>query len=458
MKLRPWLSRLPGVVTRALVVGLITVARSHGADLMDVYDLARENDAILAGEQYQLEASRQGVPEAASALLPVLGATSQIDRTGSNVTYTGSPASSRQYNTVNWAVQLTIPLWRPGSIQNLKEAHAALGQSLMRYALAEQELLLRVAQAYFDIAAAEESVVAADAEVKALQEQRTVASRSFQKGVVSVTDVDAATSRTELAISGQLAANSDLEGRRAELQRIIGPLPSALARLGKGTLALAPVLDGSDDWARRASENNVKVLALQSALQVARLEVQKARMQRLPTVEAVASYGRNYSSGNNTNPFDYGTNAYIKQAGVQFNLPLLDGGGMHAQVVEAVAKERKAQSDLEAGRRDAATDAREAYQGVLKGVAQVKALGAAIEASESAVKGSQAGYRLGIRINSDVLDAQRELYSAQRDWTKARYETLIQLLKLKAAAGVLQRPDLANINSMLVREDGVGLR
>jgi outer membrane protein len=446
---RRWVTRLRAIGVSSLLVGMFGGPPLRAADLLEVYRLARENDPTLAGEHYQLEASEQSVPEAASALLPVLSANSQVDRTGGDVTYTANPTSTRQYNSVIWTLQLTVPLLRPGSIQDFREAHTARDQARTRYALAEQDLLLRVAQAYFEVVIAEEVVAAADAEVRAMNEQHAVASKSYQKGVVSVTDVDQATSRAELAVSSQLAATADLETKRSELEKIIGPLPLTLDGLAKGSVTLAPNLDGSDDWARRASENSLKVLGLESAVQIARLEVQKARMQRLPTVDAVASYGRNYSSGNSINPLDYGTNAYVKQAGVQFNLPLLDGGGMHARMAEAMAKERKAQSDLEAARREAAADAREAYQGVLKGVAQVKALSAAIEASENAVKGSQAGYRLGIRINSDVLDAQRERYSAQRDWAKARYDTLIQFLKLKAAAGVLQRSDLTTINSLL---------
>jgi len=451
-----WLTGLRAVAEISLVIGLLYVPQARSADLLEVFRLARDNDPTLAGEHYQLQASEQSVPEATSALLPVLTANSQVDRTGGDVTYTGSPTSSRQYNSVIWTVQLTVPLLRPGSIQNLREARVSVDQARTRYALAEQDLVLRVAQAYFDILVAEESLSAAEAEVRAMQEQGTVASKSYQKGVVSVTDVDEATTRAELALSGQLAASADLESKRAELEKIIGPLPSSLDGLAKGSLALATNLDSSEEWARRASQNSLKVVGLESAVQIAGLEVKKARMLRLPSVDAIASYGRNYSSGNNTNPFDYGTNAYVKQAGVQFNLPLLDGGGMHAQVAEAMAKERKARYDLEASRREAAADAREAYQGVLKGVAQVKALGAAIEASERAVKGSRAGYRMGIRINSDVLDTQRERYAAQRDWAKARYDTLIQLLKLKAAAGVLQISDLTAINSMLGSEDVAG--
>jgi outer membrane protein len=419
------------------------------ADLLEVYQLARQNDPTLAGEHYQLEASEQTVPEAQSALLPVLSASSQLDRTGGDVAYSGSPAASRQYNSVIWTLQLTVPVLRPGSIQDLREAHATLDQARMRYALAEQDLLLRVAQGYFDVASGQEAVEAAQAETRATREQRLVASKSFQKGVVSVTDVDEAASRSELALSRELAANADLESKRTELAKIIGVLPTALTGLAKGSVSLAPSLDSMEEWAQRAAQNSLKVRSLQSAVQVAAMEVLKAQTQRLPTVDAIASYGRNYTSGNNTNPLDYGTNAHIKQAGVQFSIPILDAGGIHARVSEARAREHKAEADLEVARREAMADAREAYQGVLKGVAQVKALSAAIDASENSVKGSEAGYRAGLRINSDVLDAEREHYSARRDRARARYDTLLQFLKLKAAAGALRTSDLSMINSLL---------
>jgi outer membrane protein len=375
-----------------------------------------------------------------------------LSRTGGNVTYTGNPPSGREFNSVVWTIQLTVPLLRPGSIENFREARVQNEAAQAQFAFAEQDLMLRVAQAYFDVAAARETVAAADSEMTATREQLAIARRSYEKGVASVTDVDESTARSELAVATHVAAQTGLENKRTELSKIIGTAPTPLAGLTPGSLELSPALDSIDQWSSQARVQNLKVVGLEAAVRVSQLEVQKAQLQRLPTLDAVVSYGRNFSSGNNTNPFDYGTNAQIKQAGVQFSLPLLDGGALHAQVAESRARQHKAEADLEAARRQAAADAREAYEGVLEGMAQITALDAAIRASENAVKGSQAGYRLGIRINSDVLNAQRERFAAQRDLVRARYDTLMQWLKLKASIGALRGSDLTWINSMLAQD------
>jgi len=177
--------------------------------------------------------------------------------------------------------------------------------------------------------------------------------------------------------------------------------------------------------------------------------VARTRAQRLPTLDMVASAGRNYSSGNINNPDDFGTRASDQQIGLQLSLPIVDGGGIHALGLEAKANLRKAQADLDAIGRQSAAEAREAYFGIVSGLAQIKALESAVEAGESSVTGNGAGYRLGIRINSDVLDAEQQLYAARRDLAKARYDTVMQGLKLKAAAGDLGEADVLLIDRLL---------
>jgi outer membrane protein len=343
-----------------------------------------------------------------------------------------------------------MPLVRPQAIVAYRESHQQVAQSEAAVTLAEQDLIVRVANAYFDVLTAQESLAAADAEVKATEEQQALARRSFAKGVSSITDVDEATTHAESSRSQRLATQTDLEVKRAELEKITGITPAELAPLRPDAQILPPDPQDPGMWVAQAKENHPSVVAFVASVQVARLEVEKARLARLPTLDAVASYGRNYSSGNNINPIDYATNAHIRQAGVQLTLPILDGGGLHAQVGEARARQHRAEADLEGARRQAAVDARSAYEAVVNGIAQIKALRAAIDASVNSVKGNLAGYKLGLRINSDVLEAERERYAAQRELAKARYDALLQGLKLKAATGTLGVADVRAVNEMLV--------
>ena len=200
--------------------------------------------------------------------------------------------------------------------------------------------------------------------------------------------------------------------------------------------------------ARKARIADVR--AAKAALTAANIEISRTRSARLPSVDLVASYGANYSSGNIVNPVNYATHVHDKEVDLQVTVPLLDGGGLNAQIAESRALRNEAQENLEAARRQAGMGARQAFDEVVSDISQVKALRVAIAAGEEAVNGNRAGYSLGIRINSDVLDAEQQLYGSRRDLAQARYDALLEGLKLKAAAGELTEQDVAAINGMLV--------
>jgi outer membrane protein len=306
-----------------------------------------------------------------------------------------------------------------------------------------------LSRAYFDAIVGERHVVTAHAQLQALTEQLAAARRSFQAGVASITDVDDTQSRAALAQAQQVAAMNDLEASRAALEAIIGMPPSRLDALKADAALPRPIPSDVAQWVQRALEDNPSVKAAQAAAKAANFELDRTRSQRLPTVDLIASYGGNYSAGNIIEPTDFATHVRDTEVSIQFSMPLVDGGGMHAQALEAVAKRGKAQSDLTAAERQAALDARQAYAAVLSGVSQVEALETGVAAGQNSVKGNTIGYGLGIRINSDVLNAEQQLYSTMQDLEKARYDTLYEGLKLKAATGELSGLDLKAINALL---------
>lgn len=177
--------------------------------------------------------------------------------------------------------------------------------------------------------------------------------------------------------------------------------------------------------------------------------VRRNRAEYLPTLDLTASHGKSHSSGSLTTPADYTTAVTSQQAGVQLNFPIFAGGGTSARVSEAIANKSKARADMETARRQVAADARQAYAGIENGLSQVEALESTVDSSRNSVKGNRAGFGLGIRMNSDVLNAEQQLYTAQRDLAKARYDTLFQGFKLKAAAGILAEPDVAEVSAQL---------
>jgi outer membrane protein len=210
-----------------------------------------------------------------------------------------------------------------------------------------------------------------------------------------------------------------------------------------------PEPDNAEDWVSQAQDNNPLVRAQLFSLRAAGYTVTKAQAGNFWTLDFVASYGTNYSSGSTTMPLGYESRVKSNVAGFQFTMPIFAGGLNRSQVREALINKDKLGAQLEEARRKASAEAEQAYAGIVSGIAQSEALKAAVESGESSVKGNQAGYKLGIRINSDVLNAEQQLYTSKRDLVKARYDTLLQGLKLKAAAGVLNEDDVAAINRML---------
>jgi len=448
-------------------VGLIVIsacgaaATARSADLRDLYVLALTNDPTYQSAAFSLQAARQLRPEAFAALLPSLIANGSGSRTFGRTQYTDVPLVNRSFDTDQWVLQLTQPLFRAESLLAYGEARASVEQAVAQYALAEQDLILRVTRAYFDEVVAERHVITAQAQVTSLSEQLHAARHSFEAGVASITDVDDTQSRAALAEAQHVAATDDLESSRAALEAITGRAPPILSGLKSEAVLPRPNPGDVSAWVERAIVDNPSVKAANAAVTVADYELDRGHAERLPTIDMVATYGGNYSSGNITEPTNFGANVKDRAISVQVTVPLFEGGAIRAHVAEARAKRAKAQADYTGAQRQSALSARQSYAAVLSGVSQVHALETAVAAGQSAVKGNRVGYGLGIRINSDVLNSEQQLYSSMQDLEKARYDTLFEGLKLKAAAGELSADDLRAVNSLLepgsaVDENAVG--
>lgn len=434
----------------ALIATLGSAVATRADDLMDLYAMAQANDPTFQGARYTLQAAKEKRPEAFSALLPVISANGSANRTVGDTLYTGTPEISRQFNGDQWVLQLTQPVFHADNILAYDEARAEVTQAMAVYANAEQDLMLRLSRAYFDEIVAERHLTAARAQIQSLDEQLDATNHSFRSGVASITDVDDTRSRMAQAQAQQVGAMNDLQASQAALEAIIGVPPPPLAPLREDAKVPEPSPSDVGSWVAQASTDNLQVKAAQAAQRVAGFELDRSRAARLPTIDIVAGYGGNYSAGNITEPENFGTQVHDKQISIQFNLPLVDGGGMHAQVVEARALNNKAAQDVIAAQRQAVLDARQAYLALMSGRAQVDALQTAVEAGQSALKGNRLGYGLGIRINSDVLGAEEQLYGSVRDLDKARYDALYESLKLKAATGGLSEEDLMKVNALLM--------
>lgn len=453
MKRTPSIRRIAaaGIVISALM-GSGAVRPAYSLDLLGAYLLAKAHDPTFGAARSALQAAEERVPQARSALFPALGASGTGSEIIGNTEYTGTPAVRRSFRGYQWALQLTQPVFGAPQYFAYSESKAIANQARARFDSAQQDLIIRVSQAYFDTLVALAALDVANAQARSLEEQFDAATRSFKDGVASVTDVAESQARAASAHADLAKATSGLDAKRAALEAIIGSEAVELAPLLADVVVPHPDPENVTAWTSRAQTANPDVRAAEAALTAANIEISRTRSARLPSVALVASYGSNYSSGNIVNPINYATHVHDKEVDLQVSVPLLDGGGMHAQVAESRALRNEAQENYEAARRQAGTDARQAFDEVVSDLSQVKALQVAIAAGQEAVNGNRAGYSLGIRINSDVLDAEQQLYGSRRDLAQARYDALLEGLKLKAAAGELTEQDITDINGMLVEQ------
>lgn len=450
MKDEPTHRALPARCSRigAAVLLLIGSMASAGAQtLMDVYEKALAHDAQYNAARRMLDAGLEKGPQGRAGLLPSINVVGGRTHQMGDASFSDAPYIYRDVRSWNWSLQVTQPLIRFANIAGYAQGQAQVRQAQAQFVQAEQDLMLRVAQAYFDVQVAQESMQVAQAQVQAIGEQRTLAERTYDVGTGTVTDVHEARARHALTQAQQVTAQNDLEVKLAELERLVGePLRLPAMRMRQG---LPPLSLGMQEWLGQATTQNPQVLVQQAALDVAHQEVNKSRAAHAPTLDLVASQGLNYSSGTLSSPADLSTKVNTFQRGFQFTVPLFAGGATQSKVREALALEEKALEDLIGAQRQAASQARQAYAGVVNGQAQVQALEVAVAAGRNAVESNKIGFTIGTRINPDVLNAEQQLYAAMRDLSKARADAAIQALKLKAAAGVLQGEDLAALEQIL---------
>lgn len=433
----------------ALMFAGMLLDQAQAADLAEVYRLALLNDPAFEVARYTLKSAQEKSPQALAGLLPTISASGSNNITRADTQFSNNWPVTRDVHAWNWSLQLTQPLLRLQNFYAYDEAQMLEEQAKAQYAAAIQDLILRVSKAYFEMLSSQEGIKVGEAEIAAAEEQLNLAQKAFDKGVAAVTDVRDSKARVDLAKSHLVAAQSELEAKTAELARIVDDVPGRLAALKPLVVIPAPQPEDSKVWIDRARDHHPAVMAARYGLMVTEARVGKNRSEHAPTLDLVASYGENYSSGTTTMPTDFASRGQSRIAGIQFTVPLFGGGGTSARVAEAIANKYTAGAELELARRQAGTDARVAYAGVVNGLSQITALESAVESSQIALNGSHAGYKLGVNKNIDVLNAEQQLFTAKRDLVKARYETLLQALKLKAAAGILNEDEILKINGLL---------
>ncbi|MBV8619803.1 MAG: TolC family outer membrane protein [Curvibacter sp.] len=431
-----------------LLAALATQVQAQS--LTELFDAARGYDAGYNAARAQFDATLARSDQARANLRPTVGLQSQLQRTEVSGNIDTVPYFRHPYGTWQNGISLTQPLYRPGNVAAYEQGKRLLDQADAQLALADQDLIVRVSQAYFDVLAAEDNLQTVQAQKKAVEEQLASAKRNFEVGTATITDTREAQARRDLVLSQEIAAGNDLQVKRLFLDQLVGRNGIQPRPLKPGLDLPALPSDRVDAWVESSREHPNVQLA-RTALEIARLEVQKAEAGEKPTLDLNASYGyaRNVD-GSSLNPAStLSSRIYQGAVGITLNVPLYAGGALQGRIRETLSLEDKARNDLEGAERGVAQATRSAFFGVVSGLSQVKALEAAELSSQSALEANQLGYQVGVRINIDVLNAQSQLYQTRRDLAQARYNVLVGGLRLRQANGSLREEDLQAVNALL---------
>ena len=426
-----------------LSIGLaVLFGQADAANLTDIYRLAQQNDAVYASAQAAYQAGMEKLLQARSLLLPSLNLAAGLNHyeTDTNV------SDPKHYTSPGLTLTLIQPLYRKQNLEALEQARLQVQAVEAQLKLARQSLILRTAQAYFDVLQAQDNLATAQAQKAAIAQQLAQARKSFEVGAATIVDSHEAQASFDATVALEIAAGNDLEVKRRTLEKLIMAEAPKLDPLTSNVAAPRPQPDDMNAWVKQAEADSLSVAVGLANAEIARREVARQNAGYRPTLDLAVSYGL---TNNTVVGSVSGVDSRSAAIGLQLGWNLYQGGATRSLVREAVANQEKARFDLENARRQAALDTRQAYLGVVSGDARVAALQQAVVSSETQLKSTKLGQEVGVRTAVDVLNAEQQLYSAQRDLAAARYAALMSGLNLKAAAGVLSEADMQALDALL---------
>lgn len=459
------------IISRSLLVMLIFFAASTagGTDLAEVYQIALVSDPTLREANANRLASSEASPQARAALLPLItgsysrgeGKSSgssvfqQIDLAG-NIVTVANPFKSDISDNTSWRLDIQQPLFRWDRIVGLRQAQKQVAQAEVDYQAAQQDLMLRVAEAYFNVLAAHDTLDAELANKEATKRQLEQAEKRFEVGLIAITDVLEAQAAYDLAVATDIGALRLLSTAKESLREITGEYIDELQRPGDDLPLVSPDPASADSWVEQAMKNNLVLNSTRLQADVAKDQVRINRSGHMPTLDLVASRSSfdqeatRQDASDPNNPFLLAdSNSITNSISLRLNIPIFSGGNTSSVVRQSVYLHRAARERAERVARETERSTRDAYDAVLSQIARVRALRRAVQSNEKALQASEAGFEVGTRTTVDVLNARQELFRARTDYARTRYNYIVNVLRLKQAAGSLSGRDISEVNSWL---------
>ncbi len=427
----------------ALAASLACAAQAQ--NLVELYESAQGFDASYQSAKLLFEANLAKAAQARAAVLPTANLAMGISR--SHLSSDVSSFDRGGYGSQSATLSASQPLFRPANQATAEQGKKQIELAQAQLTVAGQDLIMRVAQAYFDVLAATDNLNFVKAQKTAVAEQLASAKRNFEVGTSTITDTREAQAKFDLVQAQEIAADNDVRVKRIALDQLTGKTNASPKPLSVPTVIASVTPDDVNLWVSQSTELHPAIRQASLGLEVAQLETQKAQAGNLPTLDLTGSYNITQNNGSSSTNSDYRTN--VASVGLAFNLPLFAGYAIQNRIKETLALQDKARSDLDGTQRNVALATRSAFFGVQSGLGQVKALEAAEASSQSALDATKLGYQVGVRINIDVLNAQSNLFDTKAKLAKARYDVLLGSLKLRQANGSLKVDDLQGVNNLV---------
>ena len=430
----------------AVLIALCMPNPLAAADLMEIYTLAIENDPVYKQSIARRNAVLESRPQALARLLPDIALGANASRHYQDISTSGFGESGTvDFSANGYRLSLSQPIFRRDRLIGLNQADSRILEAEAQALNSGQDLIIRVAENYFNILQGQDNLDFSGAEKKSLDRQLEQARQQFEVGLSAITDVREAEAGYDRAVADEIRATNELDNEREAMREIINQYPqSLLSPLSEDLPLLEPDPSDIDQWLARALEQNLDVIAATHALAVAEKTITLQTAERYPTLDLLASHDFDDRGGR------FGdTEVHTSQIGLELNLPIFRGGAINSRIREARQNYHLAIERLEQARRAAQRNARQAYLGVISGISQVKALKQALVSSETALKATRAGFEVGTRTAVDVVAAERNVLSSRRDYSRARYNYLLNSLSLKQAAGTLSSEDLRHLRQWL---------
>lgn len=443
----------------AILIVFSLVLTSHAnADekvysLLDVYQQALAHDPTLASALSANQAAQEIIEQGKALYRPTVNLSAGATATQTDIRYIGSgfnpygkAGGVSNFEGYSYGVDARQPIYRKQNLVQIDQTKTQVSQADKQLHLSQQDLILRVTQAYFEVLIAQDKIDLIGAQKTAILSQLDQAKANFEVGTATITDVNEAQARFDLAFAQEIAAINEHQIAKHAVQAITGESPQKLATV-KADIKTTSLDQGMDKWLEISAQNNLNIQLQQDALKFSEQEVARLSAEHLPVLDAVASYTNNYANGGANG---IGSELKTGVIGLQLQIPLYHGGAISSRVRQAVLNKQKAQDDVEIARRNTDLETQRAYLNLSSSIAQVKAYDQALVSSQSQLDSTQLGYEVGVRTSVDVLNAQQQFFGAKRDLLQARYNYLVNIIRLKAVSGLVAEADVADINQQLI--------